>query len=96
MCLICLAMRIPPTLEDMGGVGGQEMGQVYKGAALPPPSLHLACISDPERNKEVCMEARIFLGLAIGLLAVSSVVGFRDNGVQHKWSPYKPRLEYAE
>ena len=42
------------------------------------------------------MEARIFLGLAIGLLAVSSVVGFRDNGVQHKWSPYKPRLEYAE
>ena len=42
------------------------------------------------------MEARIFLGLAIGLLAVSSVVAFRDNGVQHKWSPYKPRLEYAE
>ena len=96
MCLICLAMRIPPTLEDMGGVGGQEMGQVYKGAALPPHSLHLACISDSERNKEVCMEARIFLGLAIGLLAVSSVVAFRDNGVQHKWSPYKPRLEYAE
>ena len=94
--MICLAMRIPPTLEDMGGVGGQEMGQVYKGAALPPHSLHLACISDSERNQEVSMEARIFLGLAIGLLAVSSVVGFSDNGVQHKWSPYKPRLEYAE
>ena len=89
-------MRIPATLEDMGGVGGQKGTKVYKGAALPPHSLHLACISDSKRNKEVCMEARIFLGLAIGLLAVSSVVGFRDNGVQHKWSPYKPRLEKYE
>ena len=91
-----------PCHEDSAHIGRHgwcrrpRRDKVYKGAALPPHSLHLACISDSKRNKEVCMEARIFLGLAIGLLAVSSVVAFRDNGVQHKWSPYKPRLKYAE
>ena len=37
------------------------------------------------------MEIRMFLGLAIGLMAMSAVSAFRDNGPQQKWSPYKPR-----
>ena len=37
------------------------------------------------------MEIRMFLGLAICLMAMSAVSAFRDNGPQQKWSPYKPR-----
>ena len=37
------------------------------------------------------MDVRMLLGLAIGLMAMSAVSGFRDNGPQQKWSPYKPR-----
>merc|ERR1712037_442634 len=43
-------------------------------------------------EKEGKMEIKMFLGLAIGLMAMSAVLGFRDNGPQQKWSPYKPRF----
>merc|ERR1711934_60747 len=45
-----------------------------------------------EEEKEGRMEIKMFLGLTIGLMAMSAVLGFRDNGPQQKWSPYKPRF----
>ena len=37
------------------------------------------------------MEVKMFLGLAVGILAISAASAFRDNDLQQKWSPYKPR-----
>merc|ERR1711997_241274 len=44
------------------------------------------------KEKEAQMEVRMFLGLAVGLMAMSAVSAFRDDAPQQKWSPYKPRF----